>query len=158
MSPDGRVLSTGSLSNALAKEKKLSAEAAQEIEQLQQVEKETFSTDTVVTTQQTSGKLVVAEEISVGHVSWTARESQKNLRLQFILMFHSQAAVWQHRLWDRTLFVLGNVCRDAVRKPGWRRCGLLDFGPVGSGIRHTRPIRGFGHTVSNRSSIDVGWS
>ncbi|THH01527.1 hypothetical protein EW026_g1193 [Hermanssonia centrifuga] len=72
LSPDGGVLSTGSLSSALAKDKKLSAEVAKESKQLEEADQEITEPKPNVAAQNSDGKLVVAEEISVGHVGWTA--------------------------------------------------------------------------------------
>ncbi len=73
------MLSTGSLSSALAKDKKLSAEVAKESKQLEEAEQEITEPKPNVAAQNSDGKLVVAEEISVGHVGWTAREFRRNL-------------------------------------------------------------------------------
>ncbi|PSS37122.1 hypothetical protein PHLCEN_2v995 [Hermanssonia centrifuga] len=72
LSPDGGVLSTGSLSSALAKDKKLSAEVAKESKQLEEADQQITEPKPNVAAQNSDGKLVVAEEISVGHVGWTA--------------------------------------------------------------------------------------
>ena len=71
MGSNGRILSQGSLSKALAKDKKLSAEMKQETKQMEQAEHEI---DPVEPAQESKsdGKLIVAEEISEGHVGWPA--------------------------------------------------------------------------------------
>lgn len=73
---DGVVVSQGTLSNALAQDTKLSADAARELEQLQKTEEDDAekSEGPPTTKMVASGKLVVEEEISEGHVGWTARE------------------------------------------------------------------------------------
>ncbi|KAJ7119016.1 P-loop containing nucleoside triphosphate hydrolase protein [Mycena epipterygia] len=61
---DGRILSQGTVSDALAKNRDL----VMEVVQLQQE----VVVDESVDNPQVSGKLVIAEEIDVGHVSWEA--------------------------------------------------------------------------------------
>ncbi|PSR80691.1 hypothetical protein PHLCEN_2v6607 [Hermanssonia centrifuga] len=72
LSVDGGVLSTGSLSSALAKDEKLSAEIAKESKTLEKADGGINMSKPDVDCPKTSGKLVVAEEIAVGHVGWTA--------------------------------------------------------------------------------------
>lgn len=73
---DGRVTSQGTLSKVLAKDHKLSEEVAEEREELKKAEDEVDAVepDSEDTPKKSDGKLVVAEEISEGHVSWSARE------------------------------------------------------------------------------------
>ncbi|KAJ6606137.1 P-loop containing nucleoside triphosphate hydrolase protein [Mycena vulgaris] len=66
---DGRILSQGSISDALAKNRDLALEVVEEAKTLT-LEEETV--DGSLENLQTSGKLVVAEEIAIGHVSWAA--------------------------------------------------------------------------------------
>lgn len=71
---DGRIASQGSLSSALSKNKKLAHKAKAEME-------EADKDQTVVDqpeaegegAKKSDGKLIVAEEIQEGHVSWQAR-------------------------------------------------------------------------------------
>lgn len=65
---DGRILSQGSISEALAKNRDLALEVAEEAKNLAFQEKIVAES----LQPQASGKLVVAEEIDIGHVSWTA--------------------------------------------------------------------------------------
>ncbi|KAL4247277.1 ATP-binding cassette transporter C [Abortiporus biennis] len=73
LGPDGRVLSKGTLSSALAKDKKLSAEVIKENDIIkiadQQID-ERKPED--VPKKDSTGKLVVAEEKGIGHVGWDA--------------------------------------------------------------------------------------
>ncbi|CAL1696210.1 unnamed protein product [Somion occarium] len=69
---DGRILSQGSLSTALAKDQQLSAEAAKESEVIEKAEHEVDQETGDKTPKTTDGKLVTAEEVSEGHVSWSA--------------------------------------------------------------------------------------
>lgn len=71
---DGRIISQGSLSNALEKDTKLSAAVMQESQQIAKAEEEVTEPkpDSAEATQNAAGKLVVAEEISEGHVGWSA--------------------------------------------------------------------------------------
>ncbi|KAF7792456.1 hypothetical protein EIP86_003493 [Pleurotus ostreatoroseus] len=69
---DGRIISQGSLSNALEKDKTLSAAVKKETEEIEQEEVADAKTSEAVVAEPSSGKLVVAEEISEGHVGWNA--------------------------------------------------------------------------------------
>ncbi|KAJ7481603.1 hypothetical protein FB451DRAFT_1030640 [Mycena latifolia] len=69
---DGRVHSQGSISDALANDEALAKEVSKDQENLEGAEKETVSTPAVDEAKVTKGKLVVAEEIALGHVSWSA--------------------------------------------------------------------------------------
>jgi len=70
---NGRTVSQGSTSEAIAKDVKFAAEVAKEQEVL---EKETEVIDTPeepkADAKKSDGKLVMSEEIAVGHVSWPA--------------------------------------------------------------------------------------
>lgn len=73
---DGRIVSQGSLSTALAKDSKLLKEAQEGQKELENVEQEVDTMDFTNEAQKKStGKLVVDEEIDTGHVGWTARKS-----------------------------------------------------------------------------------
>ncbi|KAF7315751.1 ATP-binding cassette transporter [Mycena indigotica] len=71
---DGRILSRGSVSDALANDEALAKEVREEEEQLAAADKEIDSQ--VVATEDLAkkdkGKLIVAEELAIGHVSWSA--------------------------------------------------------------------------------------
>ena len=82
---DGRVISQGSLSNALEKDKKLLQAVAKQNERLEKAEQELTEIKPDSTAPGSAGKLVVAEEISEGHVGWTASESFDVLA-RFVLM------------------------------------------------------------------------
>lgn len=71
---DGHIISQGSLSNALERDKKLSAAVMQETQQIAKAEEEVTEPkpDSAEPTRNAAGKLVVAEEISEGHVGWSA--------------------------------------------------------------------------------------
>ncbi|KAI0717853.1 P-loop containing nucleoside triphosphate hydrolase protein [Cerioporus squamosus] len=73
MGSDGRILSQGSLSAALSKDSKLLKEVQEEQQVLEKAEQEidpSAETEKVADAQQSSGKLIVAEEIQEGHVGW----------------------------------------------------------------------------------------
>ena len=76
MGKNGRVSSHGSLSRVLAQDKKLSEEMKTEAEQLAkaeaQVDDQIIEGEPANAKKKADGKLVVAEEIAVGHVSWKA--------------------------------------------------------------------------------------
>ena len=73
---DGRVASQGTLSKVLAKDHKLFEEVAEEREELKKAEDEVDAVDpdSEDAPKKSDGKLVVAEEVSEGHVSWSARK------------------------------------------------------------------------------------
>ncbi|PCH33304.1 hypothetical protein WOLCODRAFT_135046 [Wolfiporia cocos MD-104 SS10] len=72
LSTDGRVLSQGTLSKALSKDKKLSKEVAEETKEIAKAEHDIDAVEPEGDTKKSDGKLIVAEEVSVGHVSWPA--------------------------------------------------------------------------------------
>ncbi|TCD68817.1 hypothetical protein EIP91_009684 [Steccherinum ochraceum] len=74
MGSNGCILSQGSLSSALAKDKKLSKELTEETKQIEKIEHEVDPVEPSVpeASQMPDGKLIVAEEVSEGHVGWAA--------------------------------------------------------------------------------------
>lgn len=72
---NGQILSQGSLSKALAKDKKLSKELKAEAKQIEKIEHEVDAVEPAEESKKTDGKLIVAEEIEEGHVGWPARAS-----------------------------------------------------------------------------------
>ncbi|KAH9907116.1 ABC transporter type 1, transmembrane domain-containing protein [Fomitopsis serialis] len=68
---DGRVSSQGSIANALAHDKKLAAELAKEELELEKAEA-TVDEQTPEKAPKEDGKLVVEEEVEVGHAGWQA--------------------------------------------------------------------------------------
>ena len=72
---DGRILSQGSLENALEHDSKLLKDVEHEVEELQKADQEVDGEkDEDVNAPSSAGKLVVAEEIEEGHVGWRARK------------------------------------------------------------------------------------
>ena len=70
---DGRILSQGTLENALAHDSSLLKDVEHEAEELQKVDQEIDGEkEEDVNAQSSAGKLVVAEEIEQGHVGWRA--------------------------------------------------------------------------------------
>ena len=78
---DGRIASQGTLSSALAKDKKLAKEAAEEAQVEDKAEHTVDESEPVAESAapKKDGKLIVAEEISEGHVGWSARKSMPNI-------------------------------------------------------------------------------
>ncbi|TCD68828.1 hypothetical protein EIP91_009695 [Steccherinum ochraceum] len=72
LSTDGRVLSQGSLSNALAKDQKLQSEVKKEHEAIEKEEQTVEQTEAVDDPKKSSGQLVVEEEVAMGHIGWSA--------------------------------------------------------------------------------------
>lgn len=66
---DGRVLSQGSVSEALAKDQTLVEEVEKDQEALAKADTEIDGKVEI----KSDGKLIVDEDIAVGHVSWAAR-------------------------------------------------------------------------------------
>ncbi|EKM60769.1 uncharacterized protein PHACADRAFT_246884 [Phanerochaete carnosa HHB-10118-sp] len=71
---DGRIKSQGTLSSALAKDKKLAKEAAESAQETDKAEHTVDRSEPVAESAapKSDGKLIVAEEISEGHVGWPA--------------------------------------------------------------------------------------
>ena len=70
---DGRIASQGSLSTILAKDKKLSAQVAKENEVIEKAEHEVDPEGVDKEAKKNlDGKLIVEEEVPVGHVTWAA--------------------------------------------------------------------------------------
>lgn len=69
MGIDGRVVSQGSIADALAQNKSLAKEVSKEEQALEKTE-EVVDTEPVGPESKPDGKLIVAEEIEEGHVSW----------------------------------------------------------------------------------------
>ena len=75
--PDGRILSQGTLENALAHDSQLLKDIEHETEKLHEADQDTEidgEKTEDVNAQSSSGKLVVAEEIEEGHIGWAACE------------------------------------------------------------------------------------
>lgn len=71
---DGRILSQGTMSKALATSNALTKELKAEASGLQRAE-ETVDGEAPESREGKSGKLMIAEEVAEGHVSWSARQS-----------------------------------------------------------------------------------
>ena len=113
---DGRILSQGSLSTALAKNKKLSAEMKEETDELKKADNDVDVVEPDEPAKKGDGKLVVAEEIAEGHVGWPARTFltyQLSILLWFAniilvkLYFASLGGEWSGLFW--TAFLAGMI-------------------------------------------------
>ncbi|EMD39570.1 hypothetical protein CERSUDRAFT_150130 [Gelatoporia subvermispora B] len=72
MSPDGHIANQGSLETVLENDPRLSTQIAEESKELEQVEHAVDLVDLEAPAKEnTSGKLIVEEEIAVGHVGWS---------------------------------------------------------------------------------------
>ncbi|GJE85927.1 multidrug resistance-associated ABC transporter [Phanerochaete sordida] len=97
---DGRIKSQGSLSSALAKDKKLAKELAEGAEETDKAEHTVDQSDPVAenAAPKSDGKLIVAEELQEGHVGWSA------LKLYFVALGgDSQFIFWSLFLGGMTL-------------------------------------------------------
>lgn len=74
LSSDGQIASQGSVSDALAKNKTLAHEVEEDIQLIEKSEADVDEETSVPPPEKPkpSGKLVMAEEVAVGHVSWSA--------------------------------------------------------------------------------------
>ena len=72
---DGRVASRGTVSDALKKDKTLAKELAEAARAIKDDEKKIDTKEPDDVAKPTDGKLILAEEIAEGHVSWDAGES-----------------------------------------------------------------------------------
>jgi hypothetical protein len=70
--PDGRVVSRSSVSDAVTKDKVLAAEMAKGTRAIKDEEERIDQEEPNAAVKQADGKLIVAEEIAEGHVSWGA--------------------------------------------------------------------------------------
>jgi len=99
---DGRIISQGTMSNALATSKTLTKELKTKEAELHKVE-ETVDGDVPEVPESKSGKLMVAEEVAEGHVSWLARESP-HPQCEMSLTGHSETVLhWDGRFLPITL-------------------------------------------------------
>ncbi|KAH8986104.1 hypothetical protein EDB92DRAFT_1818416 [Lactarius akahatsu] len=71
---DGRIASRGSVSDAIKKDKTLAKELAEDTRVIKDDENKIDSQEPDETVKQADGKLILAEEIAEGHVSWDAGE------------------------------------------------------------------------------------
>ena len=69
---DGRIASRGSVSDALKKDKTLAKEVAKDARTIKDDKKKIDGEEPYETARPTDGKLILAEEIAEGHVSWDA--------------------------------------------------------------------------------------
>ncbi|KZP16764.1 P-loop containing nucleoside triphosphate hydrolase protein [Athelia psychrophila] len=69
---DGTVLSQGSVSDALAKNKTLLAEVIEDKRAMEKADQQVDSSQVTPEVAKVDGKLIVVEEINVGHISWGA--------------------------------------------------------------------------------------
>ncbi len=74
MAPDGRILSQGSLAKVLEQDSHLVKEVTEEHKEIDKAEKSAnVEKPEDAVAKQSAGKLIVDEEMEVGHVGWTAR-------------------------------------------------------------------------------------
>ena len=70
---DGRVFSQGSVSQVLAKDRSLAIQIKEEQQELEKADEKIETLDPPPPEDRKSdGKLIVAEEIALGHISWPA--------------------------------------------------------------------------------------
>ncbi|KAJ7072015.1 P-loop containing nucleoside triphosphate hydrolase protein [Mycena amicta] len=95
---DGRILSQGSVSDALASDETLAKEVRKEEEELAAAEKEVDAEVVAAedAEKKDKGKLIVAEELAIGHVSWSA----------LVLYFRGMSGSHQFFFWSVLLFLI----------------------------------------------------
>ena len=80
---DGRIASRGTVSDALKKDKTLAKELAEAARAIKDDEKKIDAEEPDEVAKPTDGKLILAEEIAEGHVSWDAGEQTIQLFFAF---------------------------------------------------------------------------
>lgn len=78
---DGRIASQGSVSEAMLKSEEMVKEEKESEDAIKRAEQEEIEGDPAEAKPKSDGKLVVAEEIAEGHVSWAAGISLRRLLL-----------------------------------------------------------------------------
>lgn len=113
MDSNGRILSQGSLANVLEHDSHLVKEVLEEREEIKKAEFEAnIEKPEDAMAKQTSGKLVVDEEIEVGHVGWTARTCfKKCLPSQSELTLPGSQVIPRQHV-EPTRSVLARLCRE----------------------------------------------
>ncbi|KAH9939278.1 uncharacterized protein BXZ73DRAFT_99482 [Epithele typhae] len=106
---DGRVSSQGTLSKVLTGDAELSKELAQEEAELKKTQEAVDDAEFEAVTTKSDGKLIVAEEIAEGHVSWSA------VRLYLSSMGGRHAVLF----WFTTLIMLALVETAQVLQTYW---------------------------------------
>ncbi|KAI0932658.1 hypothetical protein AcW1_000283 [Taiwanofungus camphoratus] len=103
---DGRVLSQGSLSKALAKNQKLSKEIVEDRQETEKADQEIDQPEMNPEAKKGDGKLIMEEEVSVGHIGWPAMK----------LFFASLAGGHQFLFWLCCLggLLLSELISDVV--------------------------------------------
>lgn len=111
---DGRILSQGTMSKALAANKALSKELKAGELELHKAE-ETIDGEVPEVREGKSGKLIVAEEVAVGHVSWSACESPHPLFKTSLMNPSKTVLYWNGGFPPTTLLVHGRDQFNAYR-------------------------------------------
>ena len=110
---DGRIVSQGSLSKVLAKDDKLSKELAEEQAEMAKAEHEVdvVEPDDEAAPKKSDGKLIVAEEISEGHISWASCELYRSCGIRLVLTCCFSAPVPHEHGWWLHIHLLDCVLR-----------------------------------------------
>ena len=112
---DGRVLSQGTLSKVLATNKTLTKELKAGRSELRRAE-ETLDGEAPVVHEGKSGKLMVAEEVAEGHVSWAACELPCSLHDTSLMKNYSETFLhWNGGLPSIAVLVHGHCQLDTHR-------------------------------------------
>ncbi|KAJ7141418.1 hypothetical protein C8R44DRAFT_763397 [Mycena epipterygia] len=109
MGLDGHVRSQGSISDALAKDEVLAKEVRQDEEILEVAEKEIDQPVEEPKKKEKDGKLIVAEEIELGHVSWSALN----------LYFHGMGGDWTRLFFVVALSFMTYVSAGSTLQTWW---------------------------------------
>src|SRR5437588_2330677 len=92
LGPNGRIVSQGSISEAIAKDVTFAAEVAKDQEVLEKEAEIIDAPEEPKANGKSDGKLVMSEEIAEGHVSWPACWFSQNV-LGVLLTFYSSQAL-----------------------------------------------------------------
>lgn len=146
---DGHIISQGTVDDALKKDQKLAEEfehdeQALELDETEEIEAGDSSDDTVVLDNGASGKLVIAEEIAVGHVSFQACKCRLLLHLlcsltdtlcEVKLFLGGLGGTWPLLFWLQFIGSMAACDLSGVSETWWlghwaRQYALRDAGEV----------------------------
>lgn len=144
---DGHIVSQGTIKDVIAKDKVLAAEFRQDKEAIELDKNEDAEAEEPLDVdgpaKPKDGKLVVAEEIAEGHVSWKACKASPH---SFTVESHQRTLRFSRTLprcagWQMALVLLATVPARRWRCRVLRRVGHVVARPLGATIHTARPER-----------------